>query len=306
MVDSTRSGWLRGVWTALVTPFDDRLAIDYDALARLLDRQVEAGVAGVVPCGTTGETPTLSLEERKGVIEFTLRRLRGSDVRVMAGTGGNDTAGTVGFSRWARDAGSDALLVVVPYYNKPSQNGLRTHFSKVADAVDCPVVMYNVPGRSGVRLEPETTVDLAHHRNLRAIKEASGDVTAVSDLIYRADRDGIDLKILSGDDPLFLASLATGAHGLISVASNLIPVEMVKIQKLADANDFKGALEVHRKFFPLFKRLFVESNPVPAKYALHRMGLCAPIVREPLIEMVLKNQDFMAETLVSCGLIQKA
>ncbi|HTL13001.1 MAG TPA: 4-hydroxy-tetrahydrodipicolinate synthase [Bdellovibrionota bacterium] len=303
MGDTSRTPWLKGVWTALVTPFNDGLAVDYDVLARLLDRQVEAGVAGVVPCGTTGETPTLTLDERKAVIEFTLRRLRGTGVKVMAGTGGNDTASTIAFSKWARQAGADALLVVVPYYNKPTQNGLHNHFTKVASAVDCPVMLYNVPGRTGARLELDTILRLAAIKNVLAIKEASGDVGLVTDLVTQLQEDGQDLAVLSGDDPIFLPSLAAGAVGVVSVASNVIPAQMVKMQKLADANDLAGAREIHKKYFQFFKGLFVESNPVPVKFALHRMGLCGPVVREPLIEMTLQHKDELSDILKACGLI---
>ncbi len=273
---------MRGIWTALVTPFKENLEIDWEAFRAILEDQKAAKVAGVIPCGTTGESPTLSVDEKKKLIQVTLEVMKGSGVGVVAGTGSNSTPETVELSRWASSQGVDGVLIVTPYYNKPSQAGMEAHFHAVAEAVTCTVVLYNVPGRTGVNLAPETIAKLAKHPRIRALKEATGNVALTSEIRSHLKLAGQKLDILSGDDATFLPLLCVGASGVISVASNLFPRAMVALQEAFEKGDQKKALELHDQYTPLFRDLFVESNPVPIKAALQHTGFCGPTVRPPL------------------------
>lgn len=273
---------LRGVYTALVTPFTpDGSAVDWPAYEALLERQIAGGVAGVVPCGTTGESPTLSLEEKQRAIETAVRLTRGRGVAVVAGTGTNDTAETVALTRWARGAGADACLVVNPYYNRPSQAGLKAHVAAVA-AVGLPVLLYNIPGRSGVALSPGTVAELAAATpGLCGIKDATGGLEHAMETAAL----GCALPLLSGDDALTLGFIAYGGVGVVSVVSNLAPRAVVEFVDAALRGDAAAARAAHARLYGLFKGAFVETNPVPAKFALAAAGLCAPAVRLPLVEL---------------------
>jgi 4-hydroxy-tetrahydrodipicolinate synthase len=289
---------LRGVWTALVTPFESNSKkIDWASYRRLLKQQEDAGVRGVIACGTTGESPTLSLEEKKELIQFTLEELNGTKVQVGAGTGSNNTQESVEFSHWASEEGVSAVLVVTPYYNKPTQIGLQKHFEEVADSVHCPVILYNVPGRTGCSLEISTILKLSAHPKIRALKEATGNVAFTSEILAELARNSLDLEILSGDDATFFPLLCVGAHGTISVASHVAPKQMVEIGQAVAQGDLEAGQRIHKSLFPLFRDLFIESNPSPVKFALSEMGICGPTVRSPLVELTEANKIKLKSTI---------
>lgn len=297
---------MRGIYTALVTPFDSQNELDLVAYKRIIEDQRDAGVAGVIPCGTTGESPTLSQDEKKKLILTAVEALKGSGVKVVAGTGSNDTEETVEFSRWASDQGVDGVLIVSPYYNKPSKHGLEAHFKAVADAVQCEVMLYNVPGRTGVSITPESIVKLSAHPKIRSCKEATGDVALTSEILDRLDQDGKKMDILSGDDATFLPLLAVGACGVVSVSSNLFPRAMVAIQKNIEAGKLEEARKIHQRFYPLFRDLFIESNPVPIKYAMAAAGWCGTAVRAPLALLSGPSAEKLDATLRRCGVSKGA
>ena len=296
---------LRGVLTALITPMDGSGKIDWNAWTVLLADQLAAGVAGIIPCGTTGESPTLSTDEKKRLIESAIQACRGTSTAVVAGTGSNSTAETIALSRWAAEAGADAVLIVTPYYNKPSQAGLEAHFTAVADAVTCPVILYNVPGRTGVSLAGETVARLAAHPRIGHIKEATGNVALTSEILDQCALAGTSIDVLSGDDATWLPLLSAGATGVISVASNLFPRAMVALQKAWDARDPSAALAIHRRFYPLFRDLFVEANPVPVKAALAWAGLGEETVRAPLCALSDSSRARLLDSLRRCGFREK-
>lgn len=292
---------MQGVYTALITPFNKRNEIDLDAFKRLLCDQAEAHVSGVIPCGTTGESPTLTREEKKTLIQTCVSVLQGSGVKVLAGTGSNSTAETIEFSRWASDQGVDGLLVVTPYYNKPSQAGLLSHFRQVADAVSCEVMLYNVPGRTGVSLTPETLCELSTHPRITSLKEATGNVTLTSEIIDTLHAKGRKIDILGGDDATFLPLLSVGAVGVVSVASNLFPRAMIALQKAFQSGRIEEAQAIHQRFYPLFRDLFIESNPVPIKTAMTLTLGCEPYVRAPLQPLSESSAEILKASLDRCG-----
>lgn len=293
---------LKGTWTAIITPFDSKGGIDYPSYRKLLQDQKDAGITGVVPCGTTGESATLSTDEKKKLIQFTQDELRGTDVRVMAGTGSNNTANSVEFSRWASENGVDAVLIVTPYYNKPSQAGLEAHFNAVADAVNCEVVLYNVPGRTAVSLEPATIARLAKHPRITTIKEATGSLPFTSQLQEELRKAGSEISILSGDDATYLGLLSLGASGVISASSNLLPRSMIKMLQAFESGDLPTARKLNEKCYPLFRDLFIESNPVPVKTAMAYVGLCEEHLRAPLAPMSAENREKLMATLKESGI----
>lgn len=297
---------MRGVWTALITPLNDRNEIDLDAFRRILRDQRDAGITGVIPCGTTGEASTLSTDEKKSLVQTALEELKGSPVQVVAGTGSNCTRETVEFSKWASDQGVRGVLVVTPYYNKPSQSGLAAHFRAVADAVACDVILYNVPGRTGVNLCPTTVADLAAHPRIRAIKEATASIPVASEILDQLAARKLSLDVLSGDDATYLALLAVGAVGVISVATNLFPRAMVAIQNAVELGQLDQAREIHQKFHPLFRDLFVESNPVPIKHAMAVAGWCNSRVRAPLAPLSPESVKTLDASLRRCGVVSGA
>ncbi|HZP58911.1 MAG TPA: 4-hydroxy-tetrahydrodipicolinate synthase [Opitutaceae bacterium] len=277
---------LTGAITALVTPFRNG-EVAYDDLAKLVDFQIKGGIDGLVPVGTTGESPTLSHEEHMEVIRAVIAAARGR-VPVLAGTGSNATQEAIELTRLSHEAGADAMLIVAPYYNKPSQEGLFRHFSALAETTDRPIVLYSIPGRCGVEIGVGVVERLrAKYPHVRYIKEAGGSVDRVDQLKRALGRD---LTVLSGDDSLTLPFMAAGAEGVISVASNLLPREIGRLVKLAGANDYARATKLHQQLYPLFKALFIEPNPVPVKVALARAGVIgSPEVRLPLCEMSAAN-----------------
>ncbi len=288
-----------GTYTAIVTPFKNG-KIDYDALERLVRLQVKAGVDGIVPVGTTGESPTVNYEEHIQIIESVVKIAAGK-VKVVAGTGGNSTTEAVYLTEEAEQAGADATLQVAPYYNKPTQEGMYQHFREVAARTRLPIMLYSIPGRCGVEIGIETVKRLAADcKNVVAIKEAGGNADRVSQL---REALGPKFSILSGDDALTLPFMALGAHGVVSVASNVIPKEVSRLVKAFAAGDIKTAQQLHRKYYPLFKDLFVETNPGPVKAALAMMGQIQNEFRLPMVPISAKSQDVLRATMVKCGLL---
>lgn len=282
-----------GTHTALVTPFRDG-GFDEEAFRGLIEEQVAGGVTGIVPVGTTGESPTLDHDEHSAVIRVAVEAARGRCL-VIAGTGSNATSEAVALTRDAERLGADAALVVAPYYNKPSQEGLYRHFRAIAESVKIPIILYSIPGRCGIEIGVETVVRLAADcSNIRAIKEAGGSVERVNQLRTALPAS---FEILSGDDSLTIPFLSVGAVGVISVASNVFPAEVSRMVQLWRDGDPRAALEIHQKFYPLFKDLFIEPNPVPVKYALSLRGKIAPDVRLPLCGMSAANCARIAAVL---------
>ncbi|MFZ9595376.1 MAG: 4-hydroxy-tetrahydrodipicolinate synthase [Bdellovibrionia bacterium] len=293
-----------GIWTALVTPFDENQQLDLPAFRALLREQKAAQVNGVIPCGSTGEAVTLTLQERMELIRTTLEELKDSSVQVYAGTGTNDTQESIQLSRWASDQGVDGVLVVTPYYNKPSQSGLENHFLAIADQIECDLMLYNVPGRTGVSLTPQTIAKLARHPRIRSLNEATGDLGFLSSIFDELGMQNLSLNLLSGDDATFLPALCLGATGVVSVTSNLIPQAMVELYSAFHHQDIKRARQLHRKYYPLFRDLFIESNPTPIKFALEQRGLCRSWVRRPLAPLTEQSQEILQRSLKRCGLDQ--
>lgn len=300
---------LRGALTALITPFTADGTVDEDAFRRLVRWQVLAGIDGLVPCGTTGEAPTLSTAERERLIALTVeivaeRPSRGR-IAVVAGTGTNDTAATVRATRRAAELGADAALVVTPYYNRPDQRMLEAHFRAVADDGGLPIVVYNVPSRTGANVEAETFLRLAGHPRVVAVKEASGNLDQIARICAERPRD---VAVLAGDDAWTLPVLALGGDGVVSVASNQIPGEMAALCAAARAGDWDGARRHHERWLPLFGANFRGApNPVPAKAALALMGLLeSDAVRAPLLPLDTEPRARLAETLRTLGLIDAA
>jgi 4-hydroxy-tetrahydrodipicolinate synthase len=283
----------RGTFTALVTPFRNG-GIDAAAFEKLIESQIAAGISGVVAVGTTGESPTLSHEERQELIGLAVATAK-KRCQVLAGTGSNATQHAVADTKMAEKLGADGALLVAPYYNKPSQEGLFRHFKTIADATALPIMLYNIPGRCGVDIVSDTVTRLAKEcRNIVTIKEASGSVERVSELRVRLPES---FTILSGDDSLTLPFMSVGAVGVVSVASNLFPAEVCALVRAYECGDTKLALNLHRKMFPLFKDLFIEPNPVPVKTALGWRGAMSGEVRLPLCEMSEANQARLRRTL---------
>jgi 4-hydroxy-tetrahydrodipicolinate synthase len=292
---------LRGTYTALVTPFREG-AIDEDALKALLEFQVREGVDGVVPCGTTGEASTLSYEEHERVIELTVK-LAGDKTSVIAGTGSNSTRETIELTEIAKNLGAHMALVVAPYYNRPTQAGLYNHFRQIAEAVDIPLVLYNIPSRTGVNILPDLVARLAQIPNIAGIKEASGSIQQTAD-IYTLTKGRF--PILSGDDNLFLPMMSVGSTGVVSVVSNMLPAQ---VKALADAflreKDPEKALDLHVRLMPFFHALFIETNPGPVKEALYHMGMIERGIRPPLCGLTEKNSAFMKGFLKERGLLKR-
>ncbi|HAV62689.1 MAG TPA: 4-hydroxy-tetrahydrodipicolinate synthase [Verrucomicrobiales bacterium] len=288
-----------GTYTALVTPFRDN-QLDADAFKKLIQRQVRGRVDGVVPVGTTGESPTLDYDEHLEVIRLAVKFAAGK-IRVMAGTGANSTKEAIYLTRQAEKLGADASLQVAPYYNKPSQEGLMEHFSAIARATKLPIILYSIPGRCGIEIGISTVQRLARrHRNIVGIKEAGGNADRVSQLRQACGRE---FTILSGDDSLTLPFMAVGASGVVSVASNVIPKEVAQLVRAFASGKSAAALKLHESFYPLFKDLFIETNPTPCKAALALLGLCSEEVRLPLVPMTEANRRVLRATLKQCGVL---
>jgi 4-hydroxy-tetrahydrodipicolinate synthase len=289
-----------GTYTAIVTPFKNG-TLDETALERLIKLQIKGGVDGIVPVGTTGESPTVDCEEHLEIIALTVKSVAGK-VKVLAGTGANSTSEAIYLTREAEKIGADGSLQVAPYYNKPSQEGLFQHFRAIARQTTLPIVLYSIPGRCGVEIGVETVRRLAAEcKNIIGIKEAGGSCDRVSQL--RAAL-GPKFTILSGDDSLTLPFMAVGAQGVISVSSNVIPREVAQMVSSFARGDAKRASQLHARFYPVFKDLFLETNPVPVKAALAMMGLIAEEYRLPLVKMSVANREKLRKTLKTCGILK--
>ena len=289
---------LQGCGTALVTPFRPDLTLDEEAIRRLARRQIDAGVDFLVPCGTTGESPTLEHEEHLRVVELVLEEAKGK-LPVVAGAGGYHTGEVVALARELEAMGADAILSVTPYYNKPTQEGLYQHYLAIANAVQLPIVVYNVPGRTGVNVEPATLRRLAAIDNIVAVKEASGNVAQMANLCATLPPE---FTVLSGDDAITLALAGMGGKGIISVASNEIPGEMAALAHACVEGRFEDARALQRKWLPLMEVNFVESNPIPVKWALARMGLLQPVYRLPMVPPSPASRERIDAVLRACNL----
>jgi 4-hydroxy-tetrahydrodipicolinate synthase len=290
-----------GCGTAMVTPFRLDGALDEAALIRLIHRQIEAGIDFLVPCGTTGESPTLSREEHLRVVEITVDIAKGK-VPVLAGAGGYNTAEVVALAGELASIGVDGILSVTPYYNKPTQEGLYQHYRAIASAITLPIILYSVAGRTGVNIDPPTVKRLAGIDNIIGIKEASGSMSQMATILSTVPEDFI---VLSGDDAIALPLMALGGRGVISVVSNEIPAEMTHLITLCLKGDFAGAREIQRRYQSLMEVNFVESNPIPVKTAMAEMDLLEPVWRLPLVPPKAENQERIRNVLASLGLVER-
>lgn len=287
-----------GVGTALITPFTKAGAVDEAAVRRLAHRQIDAGVHFLVPCGTTGETPTLSAAERRRIVEICVDEARGRAL-VLAGAGGYDTQEVIHAAGEMQKAGADGLLSVTPYYNRPTPEGLYAHYKAIADSTPLPIVLYNVPGRTGCNIDPATLLKLASIPTIVGVKEASGNVTQMAEICRSVPPEFL---VLSGDDALTLPLMAIGGRGIISVASNEAPAEMVQMVEAAERGDFATARHWHQKLLPLMQVNFVESSPGPVKFAMAAMGLCEEVFRLPMVPPRQSSKDKVLAVLRELGM----
>jgi 4-hydroxy-tetrahydrodipicolinate synthase len=288
-----------GCGTALVTPFRADQSLDEATLRRLVRRQIDEGINFLVPCGTTGESPTLTREEHLRVVEITVEEAKGH-VPVLGGAGGYNTREVIELARELEHLGVDGILSVTPYYNKPTQEGLYQHYKSIAGSTGLPIVVYSVQGRTGVNVEPATLARLAAIPNIVGVKEASGNIAQMASVIQQVPEDFV---VLSGDDAITLPLIALGGRGLVSVASNEIPGEMTKLTQLCLAGDFGGARAVQQQYLPLMEINFVESNPIPVKAAMALMGLLEPVYRLPMVAPRAENLARIQKALESVGLL---
>jgi 4-hydroxy-tetrahydrodipicolinate synthase len=291
-----------GTGTALVTPFLPDGSLDESSLRALVQRQIDAGINFLVPCGTTGESPTLSHKEHLRVVAITIEIAKGK-VPVLAGAGGYNTAEVIALARELKSLGADGILSVTPYYNKPTQEGLFQHFKAIAAGVGLPIILYSVQGRTGVNVEPSTVLRLSQIENIIGIKEASGSITQMGAILRQVSSDFV---VLSGDDSLTLPLISLGGRGLISVASNEIPAEMTRLVQAAIAGDFAEARHLHFRYLPLMDINFIESNPIPVKAAMAEMGLLQPNWRLPLVPPKTENLERIRAVLESLNLVERA
>tara|TARA_B100001094_G_scaffold314713_1_gene353865 strand:- start:246 stop:1148 length:903 start_codon:yes stop_codon:yes gene_type:complete len=279
----TYSDPISGIWTAIATPFLKTGEIDWQGFEALLETQRTAGIDGVVVSGTTGEAPTLSIQEKLSLVRKA-RAILPECIRIMAGTGNNNTGQSVELSKLAVDAGADSLLIVTPPYNKPNLEGLKTHFSMIANAISAPICLYHVPGRTALSLSADEMASICKIDSVQAIKEASGDISLLNSTVNSSK-----VPVLSGDDPTFLASLAVGSHGVISVITNIFPEEFIRLRSFFLQGDHQKALKIHNALLPVIDMMFCEPNPAPLKAALHIRGICADYLRPPLVSVTKEN-----------------
>lgn len=291
--------WLKGCGTALITPFRADGSVDEQTLASLVNWQIEEGIHFLVPCGTTGESPTLTHDEHLSVVDITTRTAAGR-VPILAGAGGNNTSKVIKLLAEVKKLGVDGILSVAPYYNKPTQEGIYQHYRAIAESTDLPIIVYNVPSRTGINILPATLLRLAEIPNIAGVKEASGDISQIGEICTRAPAD---FRILSGDDSLTFAIIALGGHGIISVASNEVPGMMAKLATACLKGRLEEAREWNRKLYPLMKINFVESSPIPVKAALAMMGKIQEVYRLPLIRISEGARAKVASVLADLGLI---
>ncbi|MFH1642003.1 MAG: 4-hydroxy-tetrahydrodipicolinate synthase [Nanoarchaeota archaeon] len=290
----------KGVYTAIITPFTKDGIVDEECLKKLIDFNIENGVSGIVPCGTTGESPTLDHNEHDRVIELTVKHVN-KRVPVIAGTGSNSTTEAIRLTKHAEEVGADACLLVNPYYNKPTQEGLYRHFKAIADSVNFPCIVYNIKGRTGVNVETPTLIRLATDcSNIKAVKEASGDLNQMKDVIAQRP-DGF--SVLSGDDNMTLDLIKAGGNGVISVASNLVPDKMSAMVKAALDGNMEQAERLNRELMPLFAVEFIETNPIPIKAAVAMKGMCEEVYRLPMCELSDEHRVELKKVLISMGIL---
>ncbi len=289
-----------GCGTALVTPFRADQSLDEETLRRLVRRQIDAGINFLVPCGTTGESPTLTHAEHLRVIEIALEEAAGH-VPVLAGAGGYNTREVVELARELEDMGVDGILSVTPYYNKPTPEGLYQHYQAIAAAIDLPIIVYSIQGRTGINVDPATLARLAQIENIAGVKEASGNIGQMASIIDVAPPDFV---VLCGDDPITIALMALGGRGVVSVASNQIPAEMTQLAQSCLKGDFETARQIQKQFLPLMNVNFVESNPIPVKEGMALMGLLEPVYRLPLCRASEANRARIKKVLESVGLLR--
>ena len=288
----------KGVYTALVTPFLENGKVNEETLRKLVDLQIEGGVQGLVPMGTTGESPSLNHEEHIDVISIVIDQCKGK-IPVIAGTGSNSTEEAINLTAKAKQLGASASLQVAPYYNKPTQEGLYQHFSKIAEEIDLPHIVYNIPGRSGVNITNDTMLRLAKHKNIVAVKDATGNLNQMMDLVSRKPDD---LVILSGDDNLCFPIITLGGSGVISVASNIVPGKMVELVNASLNGDNEKAKKLHYELLPLLKVLFIETNPIPIKAIMALKGLIKEIYRLPMCPLSKENKEKLTSVINSINL----
>lgn len=291
---------LKGCCTALITPFNKKGGLSLNVLQEQIDRQIKNGVSGVLACGTTGEAPALTDSEFEAVVKTTVKKAAGR-CYVIAGTGTNNTDKTIERTKFAKKAGADFALVITPYYNKPNQQGLYEHFKKVAAETNSAIVIYNVPSRTGVSISSDTVAALSEIKNIVGIKEASGSLDHATDILRKSKKGFI---IMSGEDSLTLPLLSIGAFGVISTISNVVPSEMQSLFELFYANEHEEARRMHHSLFPISKALFLETNPVPVKYAMKRIGVDTGVLRLPLAELSQENKIKVDAVLKNMNLIK--
>ncbi len=289
---------IKGIITAIITPFKEN-KIDKKAYQQLIGMQIKAGISGVVPCGTTGESATLDFDEHEMLIDYTLE-IVGHRMTVIAGTGSNNTKEAIKLTEHARKAGADAALTITPYYNKPTQKGMEEHFRAIAEAVDIPLILYNVPGRTGVNMLPETVARLSEIKNIIGIKEATGSLQQVTETMKLCRKGFI---VLSGDDFTALPSIAIGAKGVISVTSNIVPAEMVAMFTAYESGSMQTAIDINQRLWSLHNAMFVESNPIPVKAAAHLLGWISGEIRLPLTPLGGANLARLRTAMTELGLI---
>ncbi|MDP2796155.1 MAG: 4-hydroxy-tetrahydrodipicolinate synthase [Methanoregula sp.] len=286
-----------GVLPAIITPFkrNSAMGLDIQGLERNIEFLMSCGIHGIVPCGSTGESATLTFEEHEKVVQVTVDKVKGR-IPVIAGTGSNNTAEAIRLTKAAKDIGADGVLVISPYYNKPNRSGLIKHYTKLAD-LDIPVIMYNVPGRTGQNLEPDLVAELARHPNIIAIKEASGNISQISRIIEDTQDD--EFAVISGDDNITLPIMALGGAGVISVAANVDPSRMVAMYEAMKQGDYQKALVLHFALSPLFRSMFIDTNPIPVKKAVELLGMAGGPVRLPLDELDAKKTEQLKKVLAT-------
>jgi 4-hydroxy-tetrahydrodipicolinate synthase len=290
----------KGLYTAIITPFKEDEKVDYEALKELIEFNIKNGVDGIVPCGTTGESPTLDYIEHEDVIEFVVKYVN-KRVKVIAGTGSNCTREAIDLSQQAEDSGADAILLVNPYYNKPTQEGLFRHFKAIADSVKIPCILYNIKGRTAVNLETPTLMRLIKDcKNIVGVKEASGDMNQIKDVIRQRPKG---FSVLSGDDNITLDLIKNGGDGIISVVSNIVPDRVSKMVKLAFEGKMNEAEKLNKELAPLYEAAFIETNPIPVKYMVSLKGMCKEVYRLPMCEMSEEHKNKVKQVLRNLKII---
>lgn len=293
---------LKGLYVALVTPFEKDGSLNENKLRELVKFHIEAGTDGLVPCATTSENPTYTWEEHFRIIEIVVKEAAGK-LKVVAGCGTNSTARSIENLKKARDLGADGAMVVTPYYNKPTQEGLYAHFTKLADEGKLPLMLYNVPGRTGTNMKPSTVARLSNHEMIIAIKEASGSIEQMSEIILLC---GDNITLLSGDDAITLPILSIGGKGVVSVVGNIVPKDMLAMIRAFEAGDYGTALKRHYELLPLCQAMFIETNPMPVKEAMNILGMAVGDVRLPLVRMLPESREKLRKALAAYGILKEA